>query len=137
LNVPIVSGRNSWGARPFAVDNGQRGTRREIALDAFVVMPDHVHGILMIMDGDMGSVGALRLPPRSKAVPVFWNRLECVVGGAVPLRASNNSADPYRDPFQPSFAHANPPSPPASTASATTPSDGKGIVDYASAPYPA
>lgn len=31
--------------------------RREIALDAFVVMPNHVHGIVMVTDRDVGATG--------------------------------------------------------------------------------
>jgi len=34
--------------------------RREIALDEFIVMPNHIHGIITIMDGGNGSVGATR-----------------------------------------------------------------------------
>ena len=31
--------------------------RREIELDAFVVMPNHIHGIVNIVDGDVGATG--------------------------------------------------------------------------------
>src|SRR5688572_16078788 len=37
--------------------------RREIELDVFVVMPNHVHGILTIIDADVGATG--RSPLRS------------------------------------------------------------------------
>jgi putative transposase len=37
--------------------------RSEIALDEFVIMPNHVHAILSIVGGDNGSVGADGRPP--------------------------------------------------------------------------
>jgi REP element-mobilizing transposase RayT len=48
--------------------------RREIALDEFVVMPDHFHAIVMITECDGGSVGAQRRcapthPPGMNVVP--------------------------------------------------------------------
>jgi putative transposase len=39
--------------------------RRQIELDEFIIMPNHMHGILLIMDGDIGpGAGASARGPR-------------------------------------------------------------------------
>ena len=41
--------------------------RRGITLDAFVIMPNHVHGIMVIEESDVGATG--RSPSRSGPAP--------------------------------------------------------------------
>jgi REP element-mobilizing transposase RayT len=63
---------NACGEIPRAEWLRTAAIRREIGLDEFVVMPNHFHAIVMIMECDGGSVGAhgrapLRRSPRSVA----------------------------------------------------------------------
>lgn len=41
--------------------------RREVALDEFIIMPNHVHGIVFIKESDVGATG--RSPSRSGPAP--------------------------------------------------------------------
>ena len=47
--------------------------RREIALDAFVLMPNHVHGIIFINESDVGATGGspVRSGPRQHSLASF------------------------------------------------------------------
>jgi len=47
--------------------------RREIELDAFVVMPNHIHGIVNIIDADVGATGRspLRSGPPARSLGAF------------------------------------------------------------------
>jgi len=47
--------RDEWLASP--------NIRREIQLDVFVVMPNHIHGIVWIVSDDVGATGRSPLPP--------------------------------------------------------------------------
>jgi REP element-mobilizing transposase RayT len=41
--------------------------RREITLDAFIVMPNHIHGIIFIHDDSVGATGRSPLPSYNKS----------------------------------------------------------------------
>jgi REP-associated tyrosine transposase len=47
--------------------------RREITLDAFVVMPNHIHGIILINESDVGATGGspVRSGPRQHSLASF------------------------------------------------------------------
>jgi putative transposase len=47
--------------------------RREITLDAFVVMPNHIHGIIFINESDVGATGGspVRSGPRRHSLASF------------------------------------------------------------------
>jgi hypothetical protein len=52
--------------------------RREVALDAFVVMPDHFHGIVVLSGSDEGNVCETAGPPITPAlafagIPALWD----------------------------------------------------------------
>lgn len=60
--------------------------RAELALDAFVVMPNHVHGIVFIngQEGDPPVVPALALGPRPRSLGHSLPDTNCPRPGALP-----------------------------------------------------
>lgn len=68
----IVDGEmrlNEWGAIANAEWLRSADLRREIELDEFQIMPNHMHGIIIITDGNNGFVGARRRRAPTDAEP--------------------------------------------------------------------
>jgi REP element-mobilizing transposase RayT len=72
--------------------------RREIELDTFVVMPNHIHGIVVIVESNVGATGRSPLPkgPTPKSVGAMMAGFK----SAVTRRINDLRGTPYSPAWQ-------------------------------------